>query len=166
MSMPLRRDRPLWEMWICEEPQNERFAIVGKAHHCMVDGIAAVELGSLLLDPTPEPVACEPRELVSRSRSPAAERLLVRGARDLLGQQLGLLRGPLRAATSPTRAARQTASAALRVTRALSHSLRERRAGERAQRSALAVAAPGVDRAAARRPADRQAQPTAQRSTT
>ncbi len=122
MSMPLRRDRPLWEMWICEEPHNERFAIVGKAHHCMVDGIAAVELGSLLLDPTPEPVACDQHSW-SPASQPGAERLLVRGARDLLGQQLGLLRGTLRAATSPTRAARQTASAALRVTRALTHSL-------------------------------------------
>ena len=55
MSMPLRRDRPLWEMWICEDTETGSFAIVGKAHHCMVDGLAAVELGSLLLDPTPEP---------------------------------------------------------------------------------------------------------------
>jgi diacylglycerol O-acyltransferase len=54
LSMPLRRDRPLWEMWICEEPAERRFSIVGKAHHCMVDGVAAVELGSMLLDPTPE----------------------------------------------------------------------------------------------------------------
>ena len=44
--------------------------------------------------------------------------------RDLLGEQLGLLRWPLRAAASPTRAARQSATGALRVTRALSHSLR------------------------------------------
>jgi diacylglycerol O-acyltransferase / wax synthase len=59
MSMPLRRDRPLWEMWICENTHERQFAIVGKSHHCMVDGLAAVELASVLLDATPEPVGCE-----------------------------------------------------------------------------------------------------------
>ena len=123
MSMPLRRDRPLWEIWICEDTEEEQqIALVGKAHHCMVDGLAAVELASLLFDPTPEPVACAP-DGWRAAPEPDAERLLARGVRDLLGEQLGLLRGPLRAATSPTRAARGTAAAALRVTRALSHSL-------------------------------------------
>jgi diacylglycerol O-acyltransferase len=60
MSMPLRRDRPLWEMWVCEDQDEGWIAIVGKAHHCMVDGLAAVELGSLLLDVTPEPAGHEP----------------------------------------------------------------------------------------------------------
>ena len=40
--------------------RRRQIAIVGKGHHCMVDGLAAVELASLLLDPTPEPAACEP----------------------------------------------------------------------------------------------------------
>jgi diacylglycerol O-acyltransferase len=123
MSMPLRRDRPLWEMWVCENPHERTFAIVGKAHHCMVDGIAAVELGSMLLDLTPEPAACEPDEW-HPSSPPGFELLLVRGVRDLLTQQLELLRWPLRAARAPASAARETAAGALRVARALGHSLR------------------------------------------
>jgi len=122
LSMPLRRDRPLWEMWVCPDAGQERFAIVGKAHHCMVDGLAAVELGALLLDPTPEPAACELEEWRPTPR-PDTRRLLLRGARDLLGQQLGLLHGPLRAVADPRRAVRETAAGALRVTRALSHTL-------------------------------------------
>jgi diacylglycerol O-acyltransferase / wax synthase len=122
MSIPLRRDRPLWEMWICEDLEAERLAIVGKSHHCMVDGLAAIELASLLLDPTPDPVACEP-DGWRAAPEPGGERLLARGVRDLLGEQLGLLRWPLRAATSPAPAARQTVAGALRVTRALSHLL-------------------------------------------
>jgi WS/DGAT/MGAT family acyltransferase len=122
MSTPLRRERPLWEMWICQEPADKRFALIGKAHHCMVDGLAAVELGSLLLDPTPEPVECEPQEWQPTPK-PGAERLLVRGMRDLLAAQLGLLRLPLRAAVSPARAARQAGARAGRVGRALSHAL-------------------------------------------
>ncbi len=122
MSVPLRRDRPLWEMWVCEDPDNDRFAIVGKAHHCMVDGIAALELGSLLLDPTTEPAPYEP-DGWSPAAEPGAEHLLARGVRDFLADQLGLLRWPLRAAGSPARAAEQTAAGALRAGRALSHAL-------------------------------------------
>jgi diacylglycerol O-acyltransferase len=54
MSRPLDRDRPLWEIRVAERLADGRMAVVGKVHHCMVDGIAAVELASLLLDPTPE----------------------------------------------------------------------------------------------------------------
>ncbi|HEY7934959.1 MAG TPA: wax ester/triacylglycerol synthase family O-acyltransferase [Solirubrobacteraceae bacterium] len=124
MSTPLRRDRPLWEMWICEDTEHERLALVGKAHHCMVDGIAAVELGSLLLDATIETEHCEPDGWSARSQ-PGAERLLLRGARDLIGFQLGLFTRPLRAVvSSPISAARTSVSGSLRVTRALSNSLR------------------------------------------
>src|ERR671923_809337 len=66
LSTPLSRDRPLWEMWIADGLDDGRIGVVGKAHHCMVDGIAAVELAALLLDPEPsapsEPAASwEPR---------------------------------------------------------------------------------------------------------
>jgi WS/DGAT/MGAT family acyltransferase len=123
MSIPLRRDRPLWEMWICESTEDGRLAIVGKTHHCMVDGLAAVELASLLLDPTPETVVCEP-DGWRAAPEPGGERLLARGLRDLLSQQLDLLQLPLRVAAAPAPVARQTAAGALRATRALSHLLR------------------------------------------
>src|SRR5687767_11392707 len=55
MSRRLRRDRPLWEIWVADRLEDGRVGIVGKAHHCMVDGLAAVELATLLLDPDPEP---------------------------------------------------------------------------------------------------------------
>ena len=60
MSEPLDRDLPLWEIWVADRLANGRIGVVGKAHHCMVDGIAAVELASLLLDPTTEPPPNEP----------------------------------------------------------------------------------------------------------
>jgi WS/DGAT/MGAT family acyltransferase len=122
MSMPLRRDRPLWEMWICEDRERRQIGLVGKAHHCMVDGIAAVELACLLLDATPEPPVCSDEDWQA-AREPGAERLLARGVRDLVGAQLGLLRAPLRALTAPAQTARQAVSGAVQVTRALSHSV-------------------------------------------
>ncbi|HXB66233.1 MAG TPA: wax ester/triacylglycerol synthase family O-acyltransferase [Solirubrobacteraceae bacterium] len=122
MSIPLRRDRPLWEMWVCEEPDEQRLAVIGKAHHCMVDGIAAVQLGSLLLDLTPTPADYEPDEW-QPAPAPGGEGLLIRGVRDLVAGQLGLLRAPLAVAVSPVNTARQTLAGAVRATRALSHSL-------------------------------------------
>jgi diacylglycerol O-acyltransferase len=50
MSQPLDRDRPLWETWLVEGLEGEHWALVPKVHHCMVDGIAGVELLSVLLD--------------------------------------------------------------------------------------------------------------------
>jgi diacylglycerol O-acyltransferase / wax synthase len=123
MSMPLRRDRPLWEIWICEDAGDEQMALVGKMHHCMVDGLAAVELSSLLLDPTPEPVACETGGWAA-APPPDARGLLLGAVRDRMGEQLELLRWPLRAATSPSCVAAELAGAVPRVARALAHSLR------------------------------------------
>ena len=40
-------------MWIADSLPGGRIGVVGKAHHCMVDGTAVVELGKLLLDPEP-----------------------------------------------------------------------------------------------------------------
>lgn len=123
MSVPLRRDRPLWEMWICEDTGDEQLMLIGKMHHCMVDGIAAVELSSLLLDPTPEPSACEPDGWTAVP-APDPPGLMFGAARDRLGEQLGLLRWPLRAVGSPSRAVSELAAGAPRVVRALAHSLR------------------------------------------
>ncbi len=56
MSAPLHHDRALWELWIANLDDGG-VAVVGKAHHCLVDGLAAVELMALLLDATPVPAA-------------------------------------------------------------------------------------------------------------
>jgi diacylglycerol O-acyltransferase / wax synthase len=123
MSMPLRRDRPLWEMWICENAPQRQFAIVGKSHHCMVDGIASVELASLLLDVTPEPVLFE-RERWRATPEPSSDELLARGIRDLVGRQRDVLQWSRRLAGSPVPAVKQTVSGAVRLTRAVDKLLR------------------------------------------
>src|SRR5438093_2160797 len=41
MSSQLDRERPLWEVWIADELENGHLGVIGKAHHCMVDGLAA-----------------------------------------------------------------------------------------------------------------------------
>src|SRR5215213_5203407 len=54
LSTPLARDGPLWEIWIADALPGGGIALIGKMHHCMVDGTAVVELGNLLLDPDPD----------------------------------------------------------------------------------------------------------------
>ena len=54
-SRRLDRDRPLWEMYLVEGLQDNRFAVITKTHHAMVDGLSAVDIGQVILDVTPEP---------------------------------------------------------------------------------------------------------------
>jgi diacylglycerol O-acyltransferase / wax synthase len=102
MSVPLARDRPLWEMWIATGLPDDRIGLVGKAHHCLVDGLAAVELASLVLDPTPDPLPGEPESWRPRPAPGVVERLAV-GVRDRIASQIALLAAPAQMARSPRR---------------------------------------------------------------
>jgi diacylglycerol O-acyltransferase / wax synthase len=54
-SQQLDRSKPLWELWLVEGLENERFAIVGKSHHALVDGISGVDITTVLFDLEREP---------------------------------------------------------------------------------------------------------------
>ncbi len=54
LSQKLDRTKPLWEIWVIEGVEGNRFALVAKAHHCMVDGAAGADLLAALLSPTPD----------------------------------------------------------------------------------------------------------------
>jgi WS/DGAT/MGAT family acyltransferase len=44
MSQQLDRGKPLWEMWVVEGLEGDRFAVITKIHHCMIDGVGSAEL--------------------------------------------------------------------------------------------------------------------------
>ncbi|HZJ47538.1 MAG TPA: wax ester/triacylglycerol synthase domain-containing protein, partial [Acidimicrobiia bacterium] len=53
MSQHLDRSRPLWEMVVVEGLTDDRFAIVTKIHHCMIDGLSGVDLMAVLMSLMP-----------------------------------------------------------------------------------------------------------------
>jgi diacylglycerol O-acyltransferase / wax synthase len=55
-SRKLDRDRPLWELNVVEGLAGRRVALVPRMHHALVDGVGAIDVGTVLLDPSPEPV--------------------------------------------------------------------------------------------------------------
>jgi diacylglycerol O-acyltransferase len=65
-SQPLDRSKPLWELWMVEGLDENRWALLSKVHHCMVDGVAATDLMSVMFDDRTEAAA-------ARSWAPAPE---------------------------------------------------------------------------------------------
>jgi WS/DGAT/MGAT family acyltransferase len=103
MARPLERSRPLWEIYVVGGLADDRFALVTKTHHALVDGVAAVDVMQVLLGPdpqvrVPEPLDWEPApepsdaELVADAvgdllRAPS---LLIESAGRALGDAGGL----------------------------------------------------------------------------
>ncbi len=53
-SQRLDRSKPLWEMWLVEGLSDDRFAVISKTHHALVDGISGVDLATVLFDLSPD----------------------------------------------------------------------------------------------------------------
>jgi diacylglycerol O-acyltransferase / wax synthase len=53
-SQQLDRSKPLWELWLVEGLADGGYALLSKSHHAMIDGIAGVDLGTVLFDLGPE----------------------------------------------------------------------------------------------------------------
>jgi WS/DGAT/MGAT family acyltransferase len=64
MSQRLDRTKPLWEMYLVEGLQDDRWALISKTHHAMIDGVGGVDLMTALLDLEPDapPMPAQPWE--------------------------------------------------------------------------------------------------------
>src|SRR5256714_11081257 len=54
-SQRLDRSKPLWEFWLVQGLEDNRFALISKTHHAMVDGVAGVDISTVLFDTSPVP---------------------------------------------------------------------------------------------------------------
>ncbi len=92
-SQGLDRSKPLWEMWLVQGLEDDRFAIITKTHHAMVDGVAGVDLNTVLFDATPHPQHMDtlpaPRVWLAHPE-PNAPQMLAAGVRDAVSVPLAL----------------------------------------------------------------------------
>jgi diacylglycerol O-acyltransferase len=113
MSQQLDRAKPLWEMWVAEGLDDGRWALISKSHHCMVDGVSATDLLSVILgterdprpappdgwkaEPEPNPAALVAHSLALRAASPyegvRTVMSAVRGPRRMTRQLVSVARG-------------------------------------------------------------------------
>jgi diacylglycerol O-acyltransferase len=121
-STPLPRDRPLWQMWIADGLPDGRIAMIGKMHHCMVDGVAVVELGNLILDADPEARERAGGGERAPVREPSPGARLARAVADRAADGAALAVAPVRLAGSPSRL-RALPGLATRGARTLSQTL-------------------------------------------
>jgi diacylglycerol O-acyltransferase / wax synthase len=103
-SQPLDRSKPLWENWLIEGLDGDRFALISKTHHALVDGVSGVDLASVLLDLEPGPE--RPRDKLEPWQpkpEPSPAELVAAGVRGMVGAAAGLAARAVEAATEPAR---------------------------------------------------------------
>ncbi len=75
MQQHVDRAKPLWETWIVEGLEGDRFAMISKIHHCMIDGVSGVDIMQLLMSPTADAKLPTPQAYVPRPTPGGAELL-------------------------------------------------------------------------------------------
>ncbi len=101
-SQQLDRARPLWETWLVEGLEGDRFALISKTHHSVVDGVSGVDLATVLFDveeaPAPPATDLEPWQ---PKPEPTPAELILAGARGMVNTVSELTMRAVAAATRP-----------------------------------------------------------------
>ncbi|TFV57929.1 wax ester/triacylglycerol synthase family O-acyltransferase [Geodermatophilus sp. DF01-2] len=79
--------KPLWELWLVEGLENDRWALISKVHHCMVDGIAGTDLMQMLFDLTPDATHAEPQDWTPQ-RNPSSLEVVAGAVQDAVTHPL------------------------------------------------------------------------------
>lgn len=100
MSQQLDRTKPLWEIWCAEGLAADRFALISKTHHCLVDGVSGADIMSVILDVERGPRRV-PTEQWRPRPEPSADQLLLDALRQRLTSPAEMVRTLQSAATDP-----------------------------------------------------------------
>jgi diacylglycerol O-acyltransferase len=118
VSQQLDRGKPLWELWIVEGLDGDRFAMISKTHHCMIDGISAVDLATVLLSPSAD--ATIPNAAPWRPEpAPSGTELVMEEARRRLASPLEFGKAVLGAMQNPAETAESVTEQISAVTETL-----------------------------------------------
>jgi diacylglycerol O-acyltransferase / wax synthase len=92
-SQQLDRSKPLWELWLVEGLTDERFAIVGKSHHALVDGVSGVDITTVLFDLDAEPQGAEKAPPWLAAPEPTDAQLLTEALKERMTSPKEIYRG-------------------------------------------------------------------------
>ena len=132
-SQRLDRSKPLWELWVVQGLEDGRFALISKTHHALVDGVAGVDIATVLFDLSPVPAELPEDDGWTAAPEPSSADLVAEGVKGLLKTPFELAGKAIGAAEHPRRTLERRA-----------------RGGRGARRGRLGRPQPGARRAAQR----------------
>ena len=101
-SQALDRTKPLWEMWLVQGLEGNRFALITKTHHALVDGVSGVDLATVLFDLTPMPAPVDHPDTPWRPQTtPSGIDMAARGVRGLIALPFGAASRAIDAVSHP-----------------------------------------------------------------
>ena len=101
-SQRLDRSKPLWETWLVQGLDPNRFALISKTHHSMIDGVAGVDLASVLFDLSPVPSRVE-REPWAPQPEPSDAELVAEGVKGVVQRPFSLVGKAIESVQNPGR---------------------------------------------------------------
>jgi WS/DGAT/MGAT family acyltransferase len=97
----LDRAKPLWELWLVDRVGDDRFALIAKTHHCLVDGVSGVDITTVLFDLDPHPAGQTAPDPWLPRPEPTGAALLADALREHASAPLGLAGAAAGVATRP-----------------------------------------------------------------
>ena len=101
LSEPLDRSRPLWQIALIPRLEDDRVGLIGKIHHALVDGMAALQIVGLIVDIAPTAISKRPADSISTAPETPERGALQRLTRPA-DEALAVLRATAAVAARPT----------------------------------------------------------------
>ena len=103
-AQALDRSKPLWELWLVDRVGEDRFALISKTHHALVDGVSGVDISTVLVDVDPDPPEPDPPPAWFPRPVPSSATLLASSLGELVSGPVEAGRALVEAARHPERA--------------------------------------------------------------